>query len=50
MVRFHNGTPVGVYYSQHVDGVGFKWDSSKINITDGRVRELEPLLQLRDVH
>ncbi|CAG1977436.1 unnamed protein product [Fusarium graminearum] len=36
MVRFHNGTPVGVYYSQHVDGVGFKWDSSKINITDGR--------------
>ncbi|SPJ74239.1 uncharacterized protein FTOL_03969 [Fusarium torulosum] len=36
MVRFHNGTPVGVYYSQHVDGVGYKWDDSKINITNGR--------------
>ncbi|EMT69110.1 Lysine-specific permease [Fusarium odoratissimum] len=36
MVRFHNGTPVGVYYSQHVDGVGFKWDDSTVNITDGR--------------
>ncbi|RGP70967.1 aat family amino acid transporter [Fusarium sporotrichioides] len=36
MVRFHNGTPVGVYYSQHVDGVGFKWDDSSINITEGR--------------
>lgn len=37
MVRFHNGTPVGIYYSQHIDGVGFKWDDSTINITDGRV-------------
>ncbi|KAJ4026484.1 hypothetical protein NW752_001431 [Fusarium irregulare] len=36
MVRFHNGTPVGVYYSQHVDGVGFKWDDKRINVTDGR--------------
>lgn len=37
MVRFHNGTPVGIYYSQHIDGVGFKWDDSTVNITDGRV-------------
>ena len=37
MVRFHNGTPVGVYYSQHVDGVGFKWDDQRINVIDGRV-------------
>ncbi|KAH7251283.1 amino acid permease-domain-containing protein [Fusarium tricinctum] len=36
MVRFHNGTPVGVYYSQHVDGVGYKWDDSTVNITNGR--------------
>ncbi|KAJ4244734.1 hypothetical protein NW762_014309 [Fusarium torreyae] len=36
MVRFHNGTPVGVYYSQHIDGVGYKWDDSRVNISDGR--------------
>ncbi|KAF4993078.1 hypothetical protein FGRMN_6693 [Fusarium graminum] len=36
MVRFQNGTPVGVYYSQHIDGVGYKWDDYRINITNGR--------------
>lgn len=38
MVRFHNGTPVGIYYSQHVDGMAYDWDDPTVNKTDGRVR------------
>ncbi|KAH7010438.1 vacuolar protein sorting-associated protein 62 [Ilyonectria destructans] len=36
MVRFHNGTPVGIYYSQHVDGMAYDWDDPTVNKTDGR--------------
>ncbi|KAI5457680.1 hypothetical protein BGZ63DRAFT_393472 [Mariannaea sp. PMI_226] len=34
MVRFHNGTPVGIYYSQHMDGAAYNWDDSKLSKTD----------------
>jgi amino acid transporter len=38
MVRFEDGKPIGIYYSQHVDGMGYNWDDSTLNITDdGRV-------------
>ncbi|KAH6893365.1 vacuolar protein sorting-associated protein 62 [Thelonectria olida] len=34
MVRFQDGKPIGIYYSQHIDGRGYYWDDSTLNITD----------------
>ncbi|KAK1546280.1 vacuolar protein sorting-associated protein 62 [Colletotrichum paranaense] len=36
MIRFQDGKPTGIYYSQHVDGASFKWDDSTLTKTDGR--------------
>ncbi|KAF7542384.1 hypothetical protein G7Z17_g11619 [Cylindrodendrum hubeiense] len=36
MVRFRDGKPVGIYYSQHVDGMAYDWDDETVNKTDGR--------------
>nr|XP_036575296.1 vacuolar protein sorting-associated protein 62 [Colletotrichum truncatum]KAF6781849.1 vacuolar protein sorting-associated protein 62 [Colletotrichum truncatum] len=36
MVRFRDGKPVGIYYSQHDGGAGYKWNDPKITKTDGR--------------
>ncbi|KXH47425.1 vacuolar protein sorting-associated protein 62 [Colletotrichum simmondsii] len=36
MIRFRDGKPTGIYYSQHVDGASFNWDDSAITKTDGR--------------
>ncbi|KAH7313607.1 hypothetical protein B0I35DRAFT_435545 [Stachybotrys elegans] len=31
MVRFRDGKPVGIYYSQHVDGAGYDWDHPDVS-------------------
>lgn len=36
MVRFHNGKPTGIYYSQHRDGAAYNWDDQAISKTDDR--------------
>lgn len=38
MVRFENGEPVGIWYSQHRDGSAYDWDDTTVSKTDGRVR------------
>lgn len=37
MVRFRDGKPVGIYYSQHMGGSAYNWDDSKLSKVDGRV-------------
>lgn len=37
MVRFRDGKPIGIYYSQHVDGKAYGWDDPIISKVDGRV-------------
>ncbi|KAI6780071.1 uncharacterized protein J7T54_004203 [Emericellopsis cladophorae] len=36
MVRFHDGKPTGIYYSQHVDGSAFDWNDNGLTIQDDR--------------
>lgn len=49
MIRFHNGTPVGMYFSQHVDGEAYQWDDSTLSKTnDGRVCALIIYFSLND--
>ncbi|OLN97839.1 putative vacuolar protein sorting-associated protein TDA6-like protein 1 [Colletotrichum chlorophyti] len=36
MIRFRDGKPVGIYFSQHVDGAAYSWDSPKLTKSDGR--------------
>ncbi|KAG6271204.1 hypothetical protein E4U48_003563 [Claviceps purpurea] len=36
MVRFHQGKPTGIYYSQHEDGAAYSWTSSKLSLQDER--------------
>ncbi|PSR80840.1 hypothetical protein BD289DRAFT_484731 [Coniella lustricola] len=36
MVRFRNGTPVGIYYSQHSDGSAYDWDDETLSLTGER--------------
>lgn len=37
MVRFKNGEPTGIYYSQHVSGEVYKWDDKKLEKESERV-------------
>lgn len=37
MVRFRNGTPIGIYYSQHSDGSAYDWDDEALSMKDERV-------------
>lgn len=37
MIRFHNGIPTGIYFSQHIDGVGYEWDDVTVAKTGDRV-------------
>lgn len=37
MVRFRNGKPVGIFYSQHAGGAAYEWNDPTLSITDGRV-------------
>ncbi|TEA20917.1 putative vacuolar protein sorting-associated protein TDA6 [Colletotrichum sidae] len=36
MVRFRDGKPMGIYYSQHGGGAAFNWGDSKLSKADGR--------------
>lgn len=45
MVRFENGRPTGIYYSQHRDGTAYGWDDEALTMTDERVRLLHKLLK-----
>lgn len=38
MIRFSNGEPIGIYYSQHRDGAAFDWEDEKISKSNDRVR------------
>lgn len=42
MVRFRNGKPAGIYYSQHRDGAAYDWDDKELTIMDERVCEYYP--------
>lgn len=45
MVRFRDGEPVGIFYSQHAGGAAYEWDDPTLSITDGRVR-FQPVVLL----
>lgn len=36
MIRFRDGNPVGIYYSQHSDGSAYDWGDGALSMTDGR--------------
>ena len=40
MVRFQNGKPTGIYYSQHSDGAAYAWDDAALSMKDERVCRL----------
>lgn len=40
MIRFKDGQPEGIYYSQHRDGASYSWDHSVLSKQDGRVCDL----------
>lgn len=37
MIRFRDGKPTGIYFSQHSDGAAYKWDDAGLAIEDERV-------------
>lgn len=41
MVRFRDGKPTGIYFSQHSDGSVYDWSDSALTIENERVRFLE---------
>ncbi|KAF4777727.1 hypothetical protein HER10_EVM0006482 [Colletotrichum scovillei] len=36
MIRFHDGKPTGIYYSQHSSGSAYKWDDKALSVENGR--------------
>lgn len=40
MIRFRNGQPIGIYYSQHRDGKGYVWDARAVSKKDDRVCQM----------
>lgn len=41
MVRFRNGKPTGIYFSQHSDGSAYDWSDQALTIENERVMFLE---------
>lgn len=41
MVRFRDGKPTGIYFSQHSDGAAYEWDDAALTIEDERVSLLQ---------
>lgn len=37
MIRFEDGEPTGIYFSQHSDGQAMEWDDPELSKVDGRV-------------
>ena len=46
MIRFRDGLPTGIYYSQHRDGVSYQWNDASLTKEDGRVSLIFVLLCL----
>lgn len=44
MIRFRDGKPIGIWYSQHVTGAAYKWDHKALSMKDDRVCSHECLL------
>lgn len=42
MIRFKDGKPDGIYYSQHLGGAAYQWDDPKVSKVDGRVGDPLP--------
>ena len=38
MIRFRDGKPIGIFYSQHVDGKAYDWGDFVVSRTEERVR------------
>ncbi|EGR49687.1 uncharacterized protein TRIREDRAFT_105775 [Trichoderma reesei QM6a] len=36
MIRFRDGKPIGIWYSQHVTGAAYKWDHKALSMKDDR--------------
>lgn len=41
MVRFRDGKPTGIYFSQHSDGAAYKWSDAALSMEDERVSLLQ---------
>lgn len=37
MVRFRDGKPTGIYYSQHSSGAAYQWNDTRLSLEDERV-------------
>lgn len=37
MIRFRDGKPIGIYYSQHSDGSAYDWDDTALTMNEERV-------------
>lgn len=37
MVRFHDGKPTGIWYSQHRDGAVYQWGDAGLSLENDRV-------------
>lgn len=37
MIRYINGQPTGIYYSQHSDGAAYSWDDPDLSKYNDRV-------------
>lgn len=37
MIRFRDGKPTGIYYSQHADGSAYQWDDADLSMENERV-------------
>lgn len=37
MIRFRDGKPTGIYFSQHSDGAAYEWDDATLTREDERV-------------
>ena len=40
MIRFRDGQPTGIYYSQHSGGAAYGWHDEGISLEDERVGRL----------
>lgn len=55
MVRFRDGKPTGIYYSQHSSGAAYEWNDTRLSLEDERVslyhslRTSDPIMYLTHV-
>jgi hypothetical protein len=49
MVRFRDGKPTGIYYSQHAGGAAYDWNDMTLSMKAGRVCESRQLISFMDI-